>query len=176
MLAGSAKMNLSRTDESNKLNTMLASVTGGEMVITLDSGYKVWTSLGLADKKLKISADGAANGIVRGMIITEGDVIFDDNVRQFEGLIVSGGKVVINKSVTQITASSEICKAIINECILTSKTDYKKILKLFRGYEKFADAETSGEGTGVVEEETKKIENINYSDIVKFDNWMKNVD
>ena len=158
-----------------ELNDMLESVTGGEMVITLDSGYKVWTSLGLADKKLKISADGS-NGIVRGMIITEGDVIFDDNVRQFEGLIVSGGKVVINKSVTQITASSEICKAIINECILTSKTEFKKILKLFRGYEKFADADASGEGAGVAEEESKKIESIEYSDIVKFDNWMKNVD
>ena len=146
-------------------------------MLPLDSGYRVWVDDGRtsSDGVSTITIEGASDtdNTVRGIIVTKGDVVFGKNVTTFEGLIIAGGKVVIDEKVQQITASPEICKTILRECMLSKDADAKEVLKIFKGYENFADL-TSGEDAS--DTDAKKIQNIDYSDVVSFDNWMKNVD
>ena len=109
-------------------------------------------------------------GLVKGIILTKGDVTFGANVTGFEGLIVSGGKIYISNQMQTINASAEICRAVLRECQLSGEDDCQKFLELFKGYE----------GSEIVEKiddtESKTIDTIDYSDVVRFNNWMKNVE
>ena len=109
-------------------------------------------------------------GVVKGIILTKGDVIFGENVTGFEGLIVSGGKIYISNHMQTINASAEICRAVLRECQLSGDNDCQEFLKLFKGYE----------GSEIIEEiedtDAKTIDTIDYSDVVRFNNWMKNVE
>ncbi|MBR4514947.1 MAG: hypothetical protein IKO61_08695 [Lachnospiraceae bacterium] len=141
----------------------------------LDSGYKVWLSGARDNKKIEIKADATDNGVVRGIVVTRGDVIFNSNVKSFEGLIIAGGKVVIdNNYLSQITASPEICKAVLRECMFSGDPDAKIVLAAFKGYEQYVGMDNSISEED--QEAAKKIENIDYSDVVWFDNWKKNVE
>ena len=143
-------------------------------IIKLQSGYSVWVSND--DVTIK---DTDGDGTVRGIVITKGDVYFDasaDNgVKNFEGLIVAGGKVFINQtnSIVNIVSSSEICRTVIKECQLLGDADEdaKKFLSLFKGYEN-----SSIEGAGVATSTDVTIDRIDYSNVVSFSNWMKNVE
>ena len=123
--------------------------------------------------------DTDGDGTVRGIVITKGDVYFDasaDNgVKNFEGLIIAGGKVFINQtnSIVNIVSSSEICRTVIKECQLLGDADEdaKKFLSLFKGYEN-----SSIEGAGVATSTDVTIDRIDYSNVVSFSNWMKNVE
>ncbi len=158
-------------------STVEANKTADHM-LPLDSGYSVWVDDGRTKgddgvSKIKIEARPKDNHVVRGIIVTKGDVVFDESVTTFEGLIISGGKIVIDERVQQITASPEICKTILRECMVSRDADAQALLKIFKGYENLANQAIDDEATGT---DAKKIQNIDYSDVVSFDNWMKNVD
>ena len=133
-----------------------------EKKLALTSGYYVVYS----GKTVTVNEEG----IVKGIIITKGDVVFGNKVTGFEGLIVSGGKIYISNDMQTINASAEICRAILRECQLSGDLDCKNFLNIFKGFE----------GSEIIEEtdstETKTIDTIDYSDVVRFNNWMKNVE
>ena len=134
----------------------------GEKKLSLSSGYYVVYS----GDTVTVNEEG----IVKGIIITKGDVVFKNTVTGFEGLIVSGGKIYISNDMQTINASAEICRAILRECQLSGDLDCKNFLDLFKGFE----------GSEIIEDnnstEAKTIDTIDYSDVVRFNNWMKNVE
>ena len=138
--------------------------------MNLASGYDVWISY----NDVVVSASDS-KGIVKGIILTKGDVTFEDNVKSFEGLIVSGGKVYMYGAITNMASSPEICRAIIKECQLSSDENCQKLLKIIKGYENTVLEEIPESGAAD-DTEVKSIENIDYSDVVRFDNWKKNVE
>ncbi|MBD5096959.1 MAG: hypothetical protein HDT40_08175 [Lachnospiraceae bacterium] len=150
--------------------------TGNEPgVLKLESGYSVWVnngvSSGTSDSDSVTISTTNADGVVKGIVITKGDVYFDTSVTAFEGLIVAGGKVYINNNLSTFTASPEICRAIIRECQLSSDDKCKYLLSLFKGYEDSSIEDLTQPGT-----DKRTIDTIEYSDVVSFDNWMKNVE
>ncbi len=153
------------------------SETGNEAhVLKLESGYSVWVnngvSSGAADSdSVFVTAPTGSNGVVKGLVITKGDVYFDRTVTSFEGLIVAGGKVYVNENLSTLTASPEICRAVIRECQLSADPKCEYLLSLFKGYEDSTVENIAQSGT-----DRKTIDNIEYSDVVSFDNWMKNVE
>lgn len=154
----------------SKLNS---SMIGGAVaaVNNMDSGYKVF--LGEGDVMVT-GADSA--GLVKGIVICKGDVTFSPNVKEFEGLIVAGGKIITNHS-TNFVANPEIVKSVLRECDESkdSARDRSRICSLFRHYK------PSGTSGGVVTpdepyESMKSIAAVTYEDILAFENWKKNVD
>lgn len=142
----------------------------GTNVLDLASGYSVWVS----NEDVTVKARKEDKGSVRGIVITKGDVYFDkttDNgVIDFEGVIVAGGKVYVTGNVKTIAASPELCRTVLRECLMNSDENSKFLLKLFRGYE-------PSEGTAdATDTDAKSIDTIDYTDVVSFDNWMKNVE
>jgi len=131
--------------------------------LALASGYKVWISDGT--ETLEITGDSN----IRGMIITKGDVIFGSDVTSFEGLIVAGGKIYIRNKVASITASPEICRSILRECVTSSDELCKDVLKVFTEYKDFKPEDVGNDTTITVDQ-------INYTDVVSLENWMKNVE
>ncbi|MDE6025197.1 MAG: hypothetical protein K2G45_07085 [Lachnospiraceae bacterium] len=145
-------------------------------VLKLASDYSVYINDGVANGGsdtdfVTIKAKAGSNGVVKGIVIAKGDVYFDASVKSFEGLIVSGGKVYINNELQSLTASPEICRAIIRECQLSGDDKCKYVLELFQGYE-----DSTVTALDPADTSTKTIDTIDYSDVVSFDNWMKNVE
>ncbi|SEF52534.1 hypothetical protein SAMN04487934_101461 [Eubacterium ruminantium] len=172
-------------------------------VLKLSSGYKVWVSK--KDVVIKESDCEVINGLntVRGVIITTGDVYFTDAVNKFEGLIVAGDKIFVGGNMKTISANPEICKAIIAELQTDKDIDAEKVLRTFNGYSteydelSLEDLRTlcSNRGISYTESDTKanlisellkydkngddtikQIDTIDYSDVVKYSNWMKNAE
>lgn len=144
-----------------------------DSVLKLASGYSVWVndgkSTGTNDNDY-VTVTAGSDGIVKGIVIAKGDVYFDSSVTAFEGLIVSGGKVYVNNNLVTLTASPEICRAIIRECQLSGDKKCKYLLSLFKGYEDTTIKVDPNEDSTAI-----SIDKIDYSDVVSFDNWMKNV-
>lgn len=132
--------------------------------LELASGYDVWISKG--EETLTITGD--AN--IRGIVITKGDVIFGDDVVTFEGLIISGGKIYIRNGLTNITASPEICRSILRECLTSSDPLCQEVLTVFKEYENYEPEEDGAQSEAIT------IDQINYTDVVSVSNWMKNVE
>ena len=59
----------------------------------------------------------------------------------------------------------------MRECLLTGDDNSKLILSLFRGYEPKEEDASSTDAS-----EAKSIDMIDYTDVVSFANWMKNVE
>ncbi len=143
-----------------------------ELSMKMDSGYWVYRS----DDKLEITTTDPA-GVVRGIILCNNDVTFDNSVKQFEGLIVTGGKIKANHSMDFIV-NQEIVKSILNECDtkmpLTDQANKQpaSFCNLFKYYTRKTKADTSNDRVHSM----KDISSIQYEDIVAFDKWMKNVD
>ena len=177
--------------EPNDLPLATINRAGGEDV----SGYKVWVDY----DDVHVSAD-SPDGIVTGMIFAKGDVYFDEDptggfpVREFNGIIITGGKVFVNNNITNIN-SSDTCKTILSQCAvkakdITSSNVEKqrqalcaiKVLELFKDYEDVAayyrDLMEHPENQVVTEDnnDIKIISTIDYSNVVRYNNWMKNVD
>lgn len=177
--------------EPNDLPLATINRAGGEDV----SGYKVWVDY----DDVHVSAD-SPDGIVTGMIFAKGDVYFDEDptggfpVREFNGIIITGGKVFVNNNITNIN-SSDTCKTILSQCAvkakdITSSNVEKqrqalcaiKVLELFKDYEDVAayyrDLMEHPENQVVTEDnnDIKNISTIDYSNVVRYNNWMKNVD
>ncbi len=196
--------------------------------------YKVWVSNG--EDMLDIypgyyyddshNLKSVDNGSITGIIITKGDVRFptaseikklhDDwtvaecqaaACKNFNGIIISGGKIYVNNNLTNINAT-DLCKNIINACLTKAsltgtsegttaeinkaRSDGAKairVLSLFKAYDKEAEAALtkateeinsfeSGEESVEPENEDSplSISNIDYSDVIRYNNWMRNVD
>ena len=162
------------------------------------SEYKVYVS----NDDVHISCQSAAeNGKITGIIVTKGDVYFDEysgsdsykTVKEFNGIIVTGGKVFINNTITNINAS-DLCKNIMNQCIVKSQdctsTDTVKkrqalmaikVLELFKDYEEYGAKqryfyEHPDEASDDAGDSYKTITTIDYSDVLRYNNWMRNVD
>jgi hypothetical protein len=114
------------------------------MNLTLSSGYKVWISkddvvIGENAWEDRVSDSGEksdfnSQGVVKGIVITEGDVTFTDDVTKFEGLIIAGGKIYVGSNLSGITASPEICRSVIKECMVVNDSTSKYIRSLFTQY------------------------------------------
>lgn len=166
-------MNYDVIKSGTNIKPNLTGTDSGSNVLDLASGYSVWVS----NDDVTIEARNGDNGAVRGMVITKKDVYFDANVTSFEGIIISGGKVYVNGNLINMTASAEICRAILRECQLSDDANGKLVLNLFKDYELSEDGETPNPGGDVASDtDAKTIDNIDYSDVVHFSNWMKNVE
>lgn len=163
-------LDMSLITEKTNITPNISGGDAGTSVLDLASGYSVWVS----NDDVTIKAKKEDKGEVRGVVITKGDVYFDttaeNGVTDFEGVIISGGKIYVAGNVKTITSSAEICRAVLRECMLNSDANSKFILQLFRGYEP-DDKATDSDAT-----EAKSIDMIDYTDVVSFDNWMKNVE
>jgi hypothetical protein len=165
--------------------------TAGQ-TLTLGSGYSVWIS----DRDVVVSST-RSDGIVQGIVVTKGNVFFDNTVTKFEGLIVSGDKIFVdnlvgsqlptdryvkgltgNNTITSISASPEVVRAILNECMMMigdssdNGSNARKVLSVFKSYENYAYA--TGD-VKTIDVNYKTIDTIQYSDVVRYSNWMKNV-
>ena len=182
-------LNYNKIDATTDLHPALVGVSAGQ-TLDLSSGYKVWIS----NSDVVVSSD-RDDGVVQGIVITKGNVFFDNTVSKFEGLIVSGDKIFVdnlvgaalptgrgrsvsgNKVITSISASPEVVRAILNECMMiTGDATYgaqaRKVLSLFKSYETYAYAAGTIKTLDV---SFKTIDTIQYSDVVRYANWMKNV-
>lgn len=112
--------------------------------------------------------DGISYGnkcISGGIIIARGNVILNHN---FDGLIIAGGDIILNGGAVLTTNPN-----LIEEFILGKEEFYDDTVTeegyefrhYFRAYKSGATEEDSREEI--------KIENINYKDLVSFDNWRK---
>lgn len=140
----------------------------------LNSGYKVWIS----DGDVNIDKDGFSDGNVKGLVICKGDVTFDTDVKSFEGLIVTGSKIIINGSVN-LMANAEIVKTILRECDESQQysdpsKNHFEVCELFQQYISVYKQDSP---SGAIEtENTKSISAVQFEDILSFNNWKKNVD
>lgn len=136
----------------------------------LENGSDVWVSKG------DVTISGASG--IQGVVIAMGDVTFDESVKRFEGIIISGGKVKVSKSM-ELYANEEVVSQTLKECYdypntLTGMADtelerntVRSIVYLFYDY-----VTTSG---GDNDNEAKDIGTIDYQDVLTVDNWKKNV-
>lgn len=170
-------LNMSKIEDGNEDMRLVPNLTGNadeqdsNNILDLASKYSVWVS----DKDVVVKARSTDNGKVRGIVITKGNVYFDNSatngVTDFEGAIIAGGKIYVNGNVKTIASSAEICRAVLRECILTGSEKTNYVLSLFRGYNP-----TSQDDTDSDDDEVKSINAIDYTDVVSFSNWMKNVE
>ncbi len=165
-------LDMSLITKDTNITPNISGSDAGKSVLDLASGYSVWVS----NDDIVVKAKKEDKGEVRGVVITKGDVYFDstseNGVTDFEGVIIAGGKVYVNGNVKTIAASAEICRAVLRECLLTGDDNSKLLLNLFRGYEPAEDDATSSDAST----EAKSIDKIDYTDVVSFANWMKNVE
>lgn len=140
-------------------------ITGSAMDgVQIGNAY-VWIS----DGDVTVSTPAGSNGKILGLIIAKGDVNFtDDTLKRFEGLVVSGSKIKVNHRM-DFVANPEIVKTILRTADATRGNDvgdYSGICEIFKDYS--ANADGSGpEGTDVG--------NIELGDILRYNNWKKNV-
>lgn len=166
----------------------------GSRYCAMQSGYGVWIS----DEDVKIGASSYTigtkknsystsfkNGKVRGIVIAMGDVTFEDDVTEFEGLIVSGSKIIIDnfdkvngKTTMSFLANEEIVKTVLRECDSSrgeaEANNFGFVCDIFRLFESQYVAETESTDTAVVS--MKSVSAIQFEDILSFRNWKKNVD
>jgi hypothetical protein len=119
------------SDEDNKAITPASLKSKDE---ELPSGYKIWVT----KDDVVIGADEAdyySDSTVKGVVITKGDVSFDSNVTRFEGLIISGGKIYINGNLQTMTASPEICRSIMRDCMVVNSETTRYIRNVFAQYQ-----------------------------------------
>ena len=146
-----------------------------------DSGYLVLKSkyqLFLSnDEEDVVVKDDDGDGRVMGVVICKGNVKFDPNVKNFEGLIVTGGKILVDHSINFV-ANREVIKSILDEC--NSSTDRVKtkngakdlnaVLDIFKTYT--ARANTTDKQYSSM----KDVSAVQYEDVVSYKDWMRNVD
>ena len=106
-----------------------------------------------------INSEGQEGGKLR-MVIATGDI----NVNcSFKGTIITLGKIKVNGSQNIVNEDVEIMKH-----LLTAQIDDEKRL-----YDIFNNGSSYLVSGIIAGEEAKKPENISYSDIIKYENWIK---
>ncbi|MBQ8318555.1 MAG: hypothetical protein IJX85_09470 [Lachnospiraceae bacterium] len=166
-------LNVDKIVDDTSIIPNLSGSDNGPKVLDLSSGYSVWVSYG----DVEIKARDKDQGAVRGLVVTKGDVKFNSNVTSFEGLIISGGKVYITENLATMNANAAICQTILNECQLLGTSNAELVLSLFKGYEvDNTNKPVASPGDANASNQAKTIDNIDYSDVCRFNNWMKNVE
>lgn len=159
----------------------------------LESGYGVWISEGdvkvgaskfsLADGRSKDYDSPYKRGKVRGIIIAKGDVTFDTDVTDFEGLVVTGGKIIINNFTTtkknmSLSANAEIIKSVLRECDAsrgeTGNDNRGFVCDIFRLFESTYERPEGDDST--VASSMRSISSVQFEDVISLKNWAKNVD
>lgn len=137
--------------------------------VLLDNSTRVWMS---TKDVLTINAT-AADTKLTGIIICKGDVEFSSNVSEFTGLIVAGGKVIIDHPM-DLAASEDTIKDMLDECDASTDPRKKIVCDIFKRFNQ--------KGTPVDPDADKEIEpmktmtQIQFEDVLSFENWKKNVD
>lgn len=144
-----------------------------ELNMVMDSGYRVYRS----KDACTIDAPADSNGIIRGIILCNNDVTFGKNVKQFEGLIVTGGKIKADHSI-DFMMNQEIVKSILNECDekIPLKDEVAKTPNSFCNLFKYYVRKNADDESDDHIRSTKGISSVQYEDIVAYEKWMKNVD
>lgn len=151
--------------------------------LQLNSGYGVYIS----NDDVTIHTD-SPDGVFQGMVFTKGSVFFDKSVKKFDGMIVSGDKVFVcnidatetaQMKLTSISANPEVVKSILSECLTmdssdTRKANANKVLSIMKNYEQAAYEEHTGSTSDG--SKTYNIDTLKYTDVVRYDNWMRNVE
>ena len=162
---------------------------------SLDCGYGVWVSdgdvvVGATSYKIGTGVEESyttpyAGGKVRGIILAKGEVSFKDDVEEFEGLIVTGGKIIVNnfdrinnKTTMSFMANEEIIKTILRECDASRGNAKSKnfgfVCDIFRLFQsQYVSPEESDE-TPIIS--MRDVSAVQFEDILSFRNWKKNVD
>ncbi|MCM1497747.1 MAG: hypothetical protein NC124_04700 [Clostridium sp.] len=161
----------------------------------LQSGYGVWVSDGdvkigaasckIGDKSENSYSTPFRNGKVRGIVLAKGDVTFSTDVEEFEGLIVTGGKIIVNnfdkvngKTSMSFLANEEIIKSILRECDNSRGESATKnfgfVCDIFRLFESQYVPPVGSDETATVS--MKSVSAVQFEDILSLRNWKKNVD
>ncbi len=161
----------------------------------LESGYGVWYSDGdvtVGADGYTFSSDGTGKksydtpykkGKVRGIILAKGDVKFETDVNEFEGLIVAGGKIIVNnftssKNSMALSANAEIIKSVLRECDASrgesADKNYGFVCDTFRLFQSMYKPPAESDDNEVAS--MKDISSIQFEDIISLKNWVKNVD
>jgi len=136
-------------------------------------GNQVGTSyVWISKDDIVVKAPAGSDHKVTGIIVTEGDVIFDSSqvtddqrVDRFEGIIISGGKIKANYGISFV-ANPELMRTILRTAGSTKgqDKDLSAICDIFKDY---APEDSSSSSTN--------IGNIEVGDILQYANWKKNV-
>lgn len=109
------------------------------------------------------------DGSLQGIIIAGGNVRFDENVKSFRGMIITGSKLIIDHNMS-ISADAAFVANLLEQC--SESTDEKLntlTTKVLKNY-------TSSKSEGNTEVTGASISDISYEDILVFQNWKKNVE
>lgn len=116
-----------------------------------------------------VTLDTATGNSLQGVVICGGDVKFSNKVKSFRGLIIAGGKVICNSSIS-LSADVSYTASVLKKCADSTDADVsvvtREILKNYVKEEKDSSAEVK----------SSTLSDISYSDILEFQNWKKNVD
>ena len=120
------------------------------------------------DGDVVLGSAGSATSL-QGVVICGGDVKFSDKVKSFRGLIIAGGKVICNSSIS-ITADVSYTASLLQKCSESTDTDIsvitREILKNYITEKKNSNASVK----------SSTLSDISYNDILEFRNWKKNVE
>ncbi len=146
--------------EVTKKQNVSSTNTKGE-VLKGYTGARVW----LSTKSFELDGADYDDATTSGIIICMGDVTFK-NMKSFTGTIIAAGKVYIkgssNAGATSFFADEQMCNAMI-------QNDEENMIRTCFGLKEFAsqtDEDTEG----------KSISNIDYTDLVGYENWKKNAE
>ena len=109
------------------------------------------------------------DGSFQGIISAGGNVRFDENVKSFRGMIITGSKLIIDHNMS-ISADAAFVANLLEQC--SESTDEKLntlTTKVLKNY-------TSSKSEGNTEVTGASISDISYEDILVFQNWKKNVE
>lgn len=109
------------------------------------------------------------DGSFQGIIIAGGNVRFDEDVKSFRGMIITGSKLIIDHNMS-ISADAAFVANLLEQC--SESTDEKLntlTTKVLKNY-------TSSKSEGNTEVTGASISDISYEDILVFQNWKKNVE
>ena len=109
------------------------------------------------------------DGSFQGIIIAGGNVRFDESVKSFRGMIITGSKLIIDHNMS-ISADAAFVANLLEQC--SESTDEKLntlTTKVLKNY-------TSSKSEGNTEVTGASISDISYEDILVFQNWKKNVE
>lgn len=126
----------------------------------------------------------------KGIIIAKGDVTIGHGIKSFQGTIVAGGKIYVDKAIENLSSSSNVCISILDDCLANKDDPNKlKLLEAFRMYDKVVkdykdsllnppsteEDNEEDEGFKVKYYDSVNIEAIDFSDVVSLSNWHKSV-
>lgn len=143
----------------------------------VDGARVIIAGRGTGDVTVSDKADGT--GEVKGIIIATGNVTFDPSVTKFTGIIITGGKIVIDHTMT-FTADNAMVSSLLSKCAKSSNSKINQLTnnqgttgsndKVFINY-KIVESDGSAK-----DDDGMTISDISYEDILTFENWKKNVE